>query len=136
MPDSFANLESKVSNLLDNLAEVPLKDAFEQLGQTMGEANQTLRQLQEMSETVTLLLEKSETQQLPEDISAVMAELNLTLETYQANGQIGRPLRENMVSLGRALNELQPLLRQLRENPSTLIFDSQTRSDIEPKAAK
>lgn len=135
-PDSFANLESKVSNLLDNLAEVPLKDAFEQLGQTMGEANQTLRQLQEMSETVTLLLEKSETQQLPEDISAVMAELNLTLETYQANGQIGRPLRENMVSLGRALNELQPLLRQLRERPSTLIFDNEARSDIEPKAAQ
>lgn len=135
-PDSLANIESKVSNLLDNLAEVPLKDAFEQLGQTMGEANQTLRQLQEMSESVTLLLEKSETQQLPEDISAVMAELSLTLETYQANGQIGRPLRENMVSLGRALNELQPLLRQLRENPSTLIFDSQTRSDIEPKAAR
>jgi paraquat-inducible protein B len=135
-PDSLANIESKVSNLLDSLADVPLKQTFEQLGQTMGEANDTLRQLQAMSESVKQLLEKSETQQLPADISAVMDELNVTLETYQANGQIGRPLRENMVSLGRALNELQPLLRQLRENPSTLIFDSETRSDIQPKAAK
>ncbi len=135
-PDSLSNIESKVSNLLDNLAEVPLKDTFQQLGQTMGEANETLRQLQALSHSVTQLIEKTETQQLPEDLSSVMAELNLTLETYQANGQIGRPLRENMVSLGRALNELQPLLRQLRENPSTLIFDNTNRSDLQPKAAK
>ncbi len=135
-PDSLANLEGKVANLLDNLAEVPLKDTFQQLGQTMNEASETLRQLQAMSESVQLLLEQTETQQLPEDISSVMAELNLTLQTYQANGQIGRPLRENMVSLGRALNEFQPLLRQLRENPSTLIFDTTNRSDIQPKAAK
>lgn len=135
-PDSLANIEGKVSNLLDKFAEVPLKQTFEQLGQTMGEANETLRQLQEMSKGVKQLLEKSETQQLPADIASVMTELNLTLETYQANGQIGRPLRENMVSLGRALNELQPLLRQLRENPSTLIFDSENRSDIQPKAAR
>lgn len=135
-PDSLANIESKVSNLLDKFAEVPLKQTFQQLGQTMGEANETLRQLQEMSKSVKQLLEKSETQQLPADISSVMTELNLTLETYQANGQIGRPLRENMVSLGRALNELQPLLRQLRENPSTLIFDTENRSDIQPKAAR
>ncbi|MBD5770096.1 intermembrane transport protein PqiB [Marinomonas colpomeniae] len=135
-PDSLANLEGKVANLLDNLAEVPLKDTFQKLGQTMNEASETLRQLQAMSESVQLLLEQTETQQLPEDISSVMAELNLTLQTYQANGQIGRPLRENMVSLGRALNEFQPLLRQLRENPSTLIFDTTNRSDIQPKAAK
>jgi len=135
-PDSLSNIESKVSNLLDNLADVPLKETFQQLGQTMGEANETLRQLQALSNSVTQLIEKTETQQLPEDLSSVMAELNLTLETYQANGQIGRPLRENMVSLGRALNELQPLLRQLRENPSTLIFDSTNRSDLQPKAAK
>jgi paraquat-inducible protein B len=135
-PGSFANLEGKVGDFLDNLSEIPLKDTFQQLGQTMNEASETLRQLQAMSESVQLLLEQTETQQLPEDISSVMAELNLTLQTYQANGQIGRPLRENMVSLGRALNEFQPLLRQLRENPSTLIFDTTNRSDIQPKAAK
>ena len=135
-PDSFANLEGKVSNLLDNLSEIPLKDTFQQLGQTMNEASETLQQLQVMSESVQRLLEKSETQQLPADLSSVMEELNLTLQTYQANGLIGRPLRENMVSLGRALNEFQPLLRQLRENPSTLIFDTKNRSDIQPKAAK
>ncbi len=135
-PDSLADISGKVSNLLDTFSEVPLKQTFEQLGRTMEEANETLRQLQSLSQSVEGLLEKTETQQLPADIGEVMRQLNLTLETYQADGQIGRPLRENMVSLGRSLNELQPLLRQLKEKPNTLIFDSQPRIDIQPKAAQ
>jgi paraquat-inducible protein B len=135
-PDALANIETKVGAILDNVSQVPLNKTFEQLGQTMNEANETLRQLQELSKSVKQLIDKSETQQLPADLAATINELNLTLETYQANGQIGRPLKENMVSLGRALNELQPLLRQLRENPNTLIFDSKPRADVEPKAAK
>ncbi|MCV2402604.1 intermembrane transport protein PqiB [Marinomonas sp. C2222] len=135
-PDSFANIENKVSILLDNLADVPLQSTFNDLSNIMAEASESLRQLQELSKSVQLFIEKTDTQQLPADLSKVMDELNLTLETYQANGQIGRPLRENMVSLGRTLNELQPLLRQLRENPNTLIFDSEERSDIQPRAAK
>ncbi|MBU1294170.1 MAG: intermembrane transport protein PqiB [Gammaproteobacteria bacterium] len=135
-PDALANIETKVGAILDNVSQVPLNKTFEQLGQTMNEANETLRQLQELSKSVKQLIDKSETQQLPADLAAMINELNLTLETYQANGQIGRPLKENMVSLGRALNELQPLLRQLRENPNTLIFDSKPRADVEPKAAK
>ncbi|MFT2112702.1 intermembrane transport protein PqiB [Marinomonas sp. 2405UD68-3] len=135
-PDSLAGISNKVSTLLDKVADVPLAQTFEQLGRTMEEANETLRQLQSLSQSVERLLEKSETQQIPADISEVMTQLNLTLETYQANGQIGRPLRENMVSLGRSLNELQPLLRQLKERPNTLIFDSKPRLEIQPKAAK
>ncbi|MDB4838035.1 MlaD family protein, partial [Marinomonas sp.] len=135
-PDSFANIENKMSILLDQLAEVPLQTAFNDLSNTMEEASESLRQLQALSASVQKLVEKSDTQQLPADLSKVMDELSLTLETYQANGQIGRPLRENMVSFGRTLNELQPLLRQLRENPNTLIFDSEVRSDIQPKAAQ
>ncbi|RBP77940.1 intermembrane transport protein PqiB [Marinomonas rhizomae] len=135
-PDALANIETRVGDILDNVSQVPLNKTFEQLGQTMSEANETLRQLQELSKSVKQLLDKSETQQLPTDLAATINELNLTLETYQANGQIGRPLKENMVSLGRALNELQPLLRQLRENPNTLIFDSKPRVDVQPKAAK
>ncbi|MCZ2723447.1 intermembrane transport protein PqiB [Marinomonas sp. 15G1-11] len=135
-PDSLADIGGKVSTLLDSFADVPLKQTFEQLGQTMAEANETLRQLQSLSNSVEQLLEKSETQQIPDDIAEVMKQLNLTLESYQANGQIGRPLRENMLSLGRSLNELQPLLRQLREKPNTLIFDSKPRLEVQPKAAR
>jgi paraquat-inducible protein B len=135
-PDGLANIEAKVGTILDNLAQVPLNNTFEALGKTMEEANETLRQLQAMSKSVQQLLDQTETQQLPADLVATINEFNLTLQTYQANGQIGRPLKENMESLGRALNELQPLLRQLRENPNTLIFDSKPRLDIQPKAAK
>ena len=135
-PDAFANIENKVGSILDNLSQVPLNSTLEQVSETMNEASETLRQLQLVSKSVKQLLNSPDTQQLPAELAATINELNLTLETYQANGQIGRPLRENMVSLGRALNELQPLLRQLRENPSTLIFDSKPRSDVQPKAAK
>ncbi|MCW8357391.1 intermembrane transport protein PqiB [Marinomonas pontica] len=135
-PDAFANIESKVGGILDNLSQLPLNSTFEQLNRTMNEANETLHQLQAVSKSVAQLLNNADTQQIPTELIATINELNVTLETYQANGQIGRPLRENMVSLGRALNELQPLLRQLRENPNTLIFDTKPRGDVQPKAAR
>ena len=135
-PGSFANMESKVAAVLDNLAQVPLQKTFNQLGDTMSEVDSTLQALQAMSESVQQLVDKSETQQIPGDVSAAIRELSLTLETYQADGLIGQPLRQNLVSLDRALNELQPLLRQLRENPNRLIFDSKPRVEVQPRAAQ
>ncbi len=135
-PNSLANIESKISLMLDNLAQVPLQKTFNQLGNTMSEVDTTLQRLQQVSDSVRKLVDKSETQQIPADLSAAIRELNQTLETYQADGLIGQPLRQNLVSLDRALNELQPLLRQLRENPNRLIFDSKPKVDIQPRAAQ
>lgn len=133
---TLAGIENQILQVLDKLTQVPLKETFEQLNQTMVSADETLRQLQLMSETVKQLLDQSETQALPETLSDAITELNRTLATYQASGQIGRPVRENMVLLNRTLNELQPLLRQLRENPNTLIFDSKPQTDVQPRAAQ
>lgn len=135
-PNALANIEAKVGVILDNLADVSFKDTFNNLGTTVTEVNETLNQLQAMGSSVQKLLETSAVQQLPTDIAEVMNELNKTLTTYQANGQIGRPLRENMIALERALNELQPLFRQLREKPNTLIFDRSPQTEVLPKAAK
>ncbi|BFM48945.1 intermembrane transport protein PqiB [Marinomonas sp. THO17] len=135
-PGSFANMEAKVAALLDNVAQIPLRETFESLDNTMSEVDSTLKAIQAMSESVKHLLDKSETQQIPGDVSAAIRELSLTLESYQADGLIGQPLRQNLVSLDRALNELQPLLRQLRENPNRLIFDGKPRIDVQPKAAQ
>ncbi|WP_394178751.1 intermembrane transport protein PqiB [Marinomonas posidonica] len=135
-PNSLANIESKISLMLDNLAQVPLQKTFKQLGHTMSEVDTTLQRLQQVSDSVRKLMDQSETQQIPGDLSVAIRTLNQTLETYQADGLIGQPLRQNLVSLDRALNELQPLLRQLRENPNRLIFDSKPKVEIQPRAAQ
>lgn len=134
--DSLDNIEAKVSAILDKIADVPFKETFASLGNTMDEATETLDQLESVAQSVQKLIDQSDVQKLPADASDVLNQLSLTLSAYQANGQIGRPLRENMVALEKALNELQPLLRQLREKPNTLIFDTAPRPEVEPKAAK
>ncbi|WP_460755691.1 intermembrane transport protein PqiB [Marinomonas epiphytica] len=135
-PDFFGNIEGKFSAMLDNFAKAPIEETFVNLNQTVSEASNTLQQLQSLSESLQSFIDQSSTQALPQDISDVMAELNKTLLGFQADGQIGRPLRANMVALERTLNELQPLLRQLREQPNTIIFDPKPRAEIQPRAAQ
>ncbi|MGR0278511.1 intermembrane transport protein PqiB [Marinomonas dokdonensis] len=135
-PDFFGNIEGKISGMLENFAEAPIQETFASLNQTMGEASKTLAQLQALSNSVQSLVEQTKDEELPAEVAKTLQEVNNTLASYQANGQIGGPLRSNMQALERALNELQPLLRQLREQPNTLIFDAKPRTDLEPKAAR
>lgn len=135
-PDFFGNIEGKMSAVLDNFAKAPIQETFASLNQTVGEARETLQHLQALSDSVQALVAQTTEQELPSEVANTLQEVNKTLASYQANGQIGGPLRANMVALERALNELQPLLRQLREQPNTLIFDAQPRTDLQPKAAR
>jgi len=80
------------------------------------------------------LLQKKDTQALPKQVLEAVQELKQTLVTYQSDGQIGGPAQESIESLQRSLNELQPLLRELRKDPNVLIFDKKTQPDIQPRA--
>lgn len=135
-PTTLTSIETKIAAIVDKISDLAFQETFEELGTTVKEVNQMLVSLQQIGGSVQSLIGAEEVQNLPANIAEVMNELNKTLVTYQANGQIGRPLRENLVAVERALNELQPLLRQLREKPNTLIFDSSPRAEVLPKAAK
>ena len=132
----FSNIEKKVTEILDKLAKAPVNESLQSIKNAMSNANDTLASMKETSENVDQLINQPGVQQLPDEIMTIMNQVSRILEAYQTNGEIGMPLKDNLNALEKSLNELQPLLRQLRNNPNTLIFDKPSQPDIQPKAAQ
>ncbi|REG84279.1 intermembrane transport protein PqiB [Marinomonas pollencensis] len=132
----FSNIEKKVTEILDKLAKAPVNESLQSIRNTMSNANDTLATVKDVSKNVDDLINQPGVKQLPDEVLGIMNQVSRILEAYQTNGEIGMPLKENLNALEKSLNELQPLLRQLRNNPNTLIFDKQAQPDIQPKAAQ
>lgn len=132
----FSNIEKKINDVLDKLANAQIDGTLQSIKDTMGNANKTLASVKEVSQNVDKLLNQPQTQSLPNNINKAVQELQKTLEAYQNDGAIGQSLNDNLTALQKALNELQPLLRQLRNNPNTLIFDKKSVPDIQPQAGR
>lgn len=132
----FSSIEKKVTEILDKLAQAPVNESLQSITDAMSNANDTLASMKATSENVDQLINQPGVQKLPDEVLSIMDKLSRILEAYQTNGEIGLPLKDNLKALEKSLNELQPLLRGLRNNPNSLIFDKKTQPDIQPKAAQ
>jgi len=132
----FSSIEKKVTEILDKLAKAPVNESLQSIKNTMGNANDTLASMKDVSVQVDQLINQPGIQKLPKEVMTTLNQVSRILEAYQTNGEIGLPIKDNLTALEKSLNELQPLLRQLRNNPNTLIFDKKSQPDIQPKAAQ
>ena len=72
-----------------------------------------------------------------------MTTLNAALKSFQqlassyAEGSATQvDLQQSLQSLARALEELEPLLRNLRRDPNSIIFGGSEEEDIEPRGER
>lgn len=135
VPSSLENIEEKINSILDMVAKAPINQSLNSFQKTMDEATITLKSFESLAKNVDGIVNTADAQQIPQEITDTLREIKSTLASYEANGQIGAPLSANLKSLERSLNELQPLLKELREDPNSLIFDKAVQPDIQPNAA-
>ncbi|WPC75206.1 intermembrane transport protein PqiB [Vibrio porteresiae] len=132
VPNSFDSLGQKFASLLDKLNNLPLNDTMNSLDKTLQSANDTLKTLNTVSKQIDTLLAAPHTQQLPEQLTLSLQDLQRTLKTYQEEGAVGSQLQKSLGTLERTLNDLQPVLRQLQQKPNALIFESNAAPDTIP----
>ncbi|CAG9000567.1 MAG: Intermembrane transport protein PqiB [Candidatus Celerinatantimonas neptuna] len=134
VPSKLDQMKSKFQVILGHLADAPIQKTLTGLQHTLKTTDQTLENLKQTSHTITQLLKKPSSQQLPAKLVNALEQLNTTLQTYQQQGPIGHELHHSLQLLQRSLSELQPLLQQLRKQPNSLIFDKKTSADRQPGA--
>lgn len=135
VPGGFADMEQKLTAVLDNLGQAPLQETFKTLNQTLKQADHSLQSIQGVSHELQQLLAKPETQQLPASTQQLLQQMNQTLSSYQPNGGIGQQLSTTLTTLQRTLDDLQPLVRQLGQQPNALIFEGEAPPDRAPSAS-
>ncbi|WP_110632980.1 intermembrane transport protein PqiB [Salinicola salarius] len=130
----FAQIEQKVSNLLDKLNELQVEPILDRLDETMQTSQQTLEQVRQIAESVNSIVSDPATQQLPGNLNDTLQELQNTLNGFSAGSSGYRQLNDTLKQLEMLTRDLQPVAKTLSEKPNALIFDREVKTDPVPRA--
>ena len=130
----FAQIEQKVSNLLDKLNELQVEPILDRLDETMQTSQQTLEQVRQIAESVNAIVSDPATQQLPGNLNDTLQELQNTLNGFSAGSSGYRQLNDTLKQLEMLTRDLQPVAKTLSEKPNALIFDREVQTDPVPRA--
>lgn len=131
----LTQLENQLSDFLNTLNGLPLKDIADKLNRNLAASEVTLKQLGDAAQQLHTLLGDPATQQLPKHLSDTLQQLQTTLAGLSPGSDGYRRLSDTINRLDRLIREAQPLVHTLREHPNALIFDRDNPRDPTPRAA-
>ncbi|MFP4167937.1 MAG: intermembrane transport protein PqiB [Desulfonatronovibrionaceae bacterium] len=130
-------VEKGLNALLKKLNTLPLEGTLAGLNSTFVAADEVFAELGDLSHSLKSLSDNASKRRLPEKLEAAVEQFNSTLAGYDQGSRFGQQLERDLQALERLLLELKPLVRELRERPSALIFDRRHQPDkIPPKAER
>ncbi|OXY82480.1 intermembrane transport protein PqiB [Oceanimonas doudoroffii] len=132
----FAQIEQKVSNLLDKLNNLEIEPVVDNLNQTLASTHQTMEKVNQIAASVDNLLDSPDTSALPGNVNQTLRQLSDTLQGFAPGSEGYGELTGTLSRLEQLMRELQPVVRTLNDQPNALIFDRKPSRDPQPKAAQ
>ena len=130
----FAQIEQKVSNLLDKLNELEVEPILTSLNDTLTTTRATMRKVNDIANSVDTLLNDPATRELPQNLNETLRQTRDTLQGFSPDSQGYRELNDTLSRLESLMRDLQPVVRTLSEKPNALIFDREETRDPLPRA--
>lgn len=135
-PTGLAQIELKVSSLLDKLNSLKVEPILAGMDDSMQQSETLLREVRALTASIKQMLNNPEIQQVPANINQTLAELRDAIKGLSPESQAYQELKQTLQSLETLLRDLQPLARTLGEQPNALIFNPPASDDPQPPAAK
>ncbi len=129
-------IQTKVTNLLDTLNELPLSLVLQETNSTMKQVTNTLTKADQSINELNNILAQSDTQQLPESFNKVLAELQTTLQGISPNSDLYQDLSSSIEQLNSTLKSVEHLSHEIESKPNSLIFSKQKTPDLQPPAGQ
>jgi paraquat-inducible protein B len=139
IPTVASNIDQillKANQVMDKINKLPLNEIATNTNEAVIETTKSLKILQRSATKIDEIMSAPDSQQLINTLNTTLSNINSIAENYTQGSQGQKALQENMDLLKQVLNQLQPLLLQLNQQPNSLIFSGQKQDDIEPKGAK
>ena len=134
MVSDFSRLEEKLTQLLDKFNDLALEQSLSQFSEAMRATEQTATQIETIAESVAAIVEQPGMQQLPQLLQQNLKQLEQLLNSVDDSSETRRQLHRTLSNIEKLTRDLKPFAEQLREQPNSLIFDTETLPDPEPKA--
>ena len=130
----FAQIEQKVSNLLDKLNNLNIEPIVASLDKTLISTQQTMEKVTSIAASVDQLLADPAIGQMPNNIDATMRQLRDTLNGFAPDSQGYSELTQTLSRLEKLMQEMQPVIRTLSDQPNALLFNKKLTEDPQPRA--
>lgn len=131
--DEFSQITAKASQFIDNLNALPLEEMSGNTNLLITEFTQTAKTFQSLSANLNTMFANMNKQELPEELKTTLQSYTKLSKDLSAGSKGYEDLRQTLSALTRVMNELQPLLNQLKHQPNGLIFESGKADMIKPK---
>lgn len=130
----FAQIEQKVSNLLDKLNNLEIEPILSTLNNTLASTEKTMRTVNDIAGSVDKLLADPATSALPDSMNNTMRQLRDTLQGFSPDSQGYNELTDTLSRLEQLMRDVQPVVRTLSDQPNALIFNKKLPQDPQPRA--
>ncbi|MBK1880879.1 intermembrane transport protein PqiB [Luteolibacter pohnpeiensis] len=139
----FAQLESKVTAILDKLEALPLDETVEKITKasdeaatTIADARETMHEIEQTLAAARETLEDPAFRDLPSDLKKTLNELQESVASVGPNGEVQGDLRRTLDELRASLRSIKSLTNTIDEKPSSLIFGKESSGNPIPRAPK
>lgn len=133
-PTGLAQIELKVSNLLDKLNALQVEPILQGMDNSLQQSETLLREIRDLTGSVNKLVNDPQTQRVPANINQTLAELRGAIKGMSPDSPAYQELNRTLHSLEKLLRDLQPIARTLGEQPNALIFNPPAVNDPLPPA--
>ncbi len=137
----FAQLEAKITSVLDKFEALPLDETLEKIGAaadeaalTVAEARTMLKEMESAVAAARSTLENPEFRELPSDLRATLDSLQKSVASIGPDGSIQGDMLRTLDELRASLRSFKSLATTIDEKPNSLLFGRETSGNPIPKA--
>ncbi|CAM3917326.1 Paraquat-inducible protein B [Vibrio aerogenes CECT 7868] len=136
-PGGFTEVQKQFTDLLKKLNHLPLDETADSLNRSLKTLEKSLASFNQATQSVQKLIDKKETQSLPAEVQASLQKIQQTLDGFSPDSTVYQDLDGALKQFEQAMVELQPVLRQIKNKPNSLVFgDEQKQDPVPAKGAK
>jgi len=137
------SIDSQLDQLLTNASsammtinELPLDQVADSALDALDEMAATLAELRKSASELDEILADPSSHELMGTLNAALVSFRQLVEDFSEGSATNIELQKTLQSLERTLNELEPVLRNIRRKPNSLIFGGSADRDLEPKGER
>ena len=139
----LAQLESRLTSILEKIDNLPIEEmlakfttAADETAVTVAQAREVFREVEAASTALRVTLEKPSFQELPDELTKTMEQLQISIASLGPEGAVQGDLLRTLDEMRAALRSMTQLTNSLDEKPNSLIFGRESTGNPVPRAPR
>ena len=129
-------LLANASNAMETINNLPLDQVVDSAQVALDEIAATLAEFRKSASELDKILADPASHELMGTLNAALMSFQQLAVDFSEGSATNIELQKSLQSLAQTLNELEPVLRNIRRKPNSLIFGGSEDRDLEPKGER